>query len=181
MAVARRSCGGGRAQIVWKRITFYSKAVRHLRRVYFHPRGGIYVSDTGLTRGRVAVVEVIQLAPLEFALYDARTGKRLQRYPKTVRFPIEGIGPSTNTDAPTVCHSCHHPRTPLIAVVPSTPMIEGLLRSAKARGHGVRASTVLLRPNTRSQRRLVEALNSSLGALYPTRHTDIRVWLRRLE
>ncbi|MGJ8653183.1 MAG: hypothetical protein ACSHX8_07910 [Opitutaceae bacterium] len=166
----------------WDRVQGFSRSLKHHRQFRFHKDSNVFIAETGSAEGQIDVVEVILMPPnssekTEFALYDPKTGKRILRYPDSIKFDVFGIHGGSKNPAPGICISCHTERHPLIALVPWSQALEGDLNQSRATGQGIRPDLMVPHPNNEATRDRMNAFNQIMQDRFPNQISDIRNWM----
>lgn len=166
----------------WDRVKGFSRALNHHRQVRFHKDSNVLISETGTAEDQVDVVEVILMpsnssAEPEFALYDPKSGERINRYPESIKFDIFGIHGGSENQAPGVCITCHTAQRPLIALVPWSDALEDDLNRSRAMGQGIRPDLMVPLPDDGVTRDRMVAFNKTMQDRFPNRVSDIRNWM----
>ncbi|HIG29400.1 MAG TPA: hypothetical protein EYQ50_17060 [Verrucomicrobiales bacterium] len=160
--------------------SMFSRSLGHYRRVRFPKGSNVVFSETGRQAGKVDVVEVILISvdpnrESEFALYSPETGERLDRYPESVAFDIEGIHGGSQNPVPMVCNACHLRQRPLNAILPWTSRLEESIADARRRGIGIRQLPVDPKPDDESMLNSIRQINTQMQEQFPEFYYDLRI------
>jgi hypothetical protein len=169
----------------WIPVSVFSRSLGQYRQLRFHRESNVAISETGPEAGQVDVVEAILVfsdpgREAEFALYHPVTGVRLDRYPESVAFDIQGIHEGSKTQVPTVCTACHFPQKPLNAILAWSSQLEESIAVARRRGFGLRQDLVDPTPVNEETLNAIKQINDQMREQFPERFMDLRDWLREL-
>ena len=168
----------------WDGLRVYSQSLKHYRQLRFSPGSNVFISETGAKEGQVDIVEVIliQVHPeskVEFALYDPKSGNRVERYPDSILFDVFGIAGGSGNPAPGICISCHEERAPLNALIPWSQALQNDLERARGTGQGIRQDLVRPIPDDAATEARIARFNAIMQDRFPEHINDFRKWMER--